>query len=61
DECAERVKHQEETHGKAEEDCVEECKSISYTEHERDARVKENPLTVYSLPYDALRDPMRGA
>ncbi|KAI5362152.1 Putative cytochrome b-c1 complex, subunit 6, ubiquinol-cytochrome C reductase hinge [Septoria linicola] len=24
DECAERVKHQEETHGKAEEDCVEE-------------------------------------
>ena len=28
DECAERVKHQEETHGKAEEDCVEECKSM---------------------------------
>jgi uncharacterized protein YecT (DUF1311 family) len=25
DECAERVKHQEEQHGKASEDCVEEC------------------------------------
>lgn len=26
DECAERVQQQEEEHGKAEEDCVEECK-----------------------------------
>lgn len=26
DECAERVTHQQETNGKAEEDCVEECK-----------------------------------
>lgn len=26
DECAERVQHQEEQHGKANEDCVEECK-----------------------------------
>lgn len=28
DECAERVQQQEEEHGKAQEDCVEECKSI---------------------------------
>lgn len=26
DECAERVMQQQEEHGKAEEDCVEECK-----------------------------------
>lgn len=26
DECAERVQHQQETNGKADEDCVEECK-----------------------------------
>jgi hypothetical protein len=28
DECAERVQQQEEEHGKAQEDCVEECKSF---------------------------------
>lgn len=28
DECAERVQHQEEQHGKAEEDCVEECEFL---------------------------------
>lgn len=27
DECAERVQHQQEENGKADEDCVEECKS----------------------------------
>ena len=27
EECAERVQQQEEEHGKAQEDCVEECKS----------------------------------
>ena len=29
DECAERVQQQEQEHGKAHEDCVEECKSFS--------------------------------
>lgn len=28
DECVERVQQQEEEHGKAQEDCVEECMSI---------------------------------
>jgi hypothetical protein len=31
DECAERVQQQEEEHGKAQEDCVEECKLARYT------------------------------
>lgn len=30
DECAERVTKQQEEHGKAHEDCVEECKSSRY-------------------------------
>jgi hypothetical protein len=54
DECAERVKHQQEQHGKAEEDCVEECKSINDM-----LRTQMMPvLTLSSLPHDALRQPV---
>lgn len=31
DECAERVQQQQEENGKADEDCVEECKSSSHS------------------------------
>ena len=30
DECAERVQQQEEEQGKAQEDCVEECRCLSF-------------------------------
>lgn len=54
EECAERVKHQEEQHGKPSEDCVEECKLRICSSRER-----RTDLTHYSLPYDALRQPVR--
>ena len=66
DECAERVKHQEETHGKANEDCVEECEYISntaagHTPASAQLKYQSKANGRCRLPYDALRRTMRGA
>jgi hypothetical protein len=59
DECAERVMKQQEETGKAEEDCVEECKSRMQPERCGNAEdvpnLLQRILTIYSLPPDALR------
>lgn len=59
DECAERVMKQQEETGKAEEDCVEECKSKILPERCRLAQdVPKAPTSCTdscSLPPDALR------
>jgi hypothetical protein len=59
DECAERVMKQQEETGKAEEDCVEECKSRMQPERCETAwdgqRGPRCILTGHSLPPDALR------
>jgi hypothetical protein len=59
DECAERVMKQQEETGKAEEDCVEECKfelepgrCETAWDYQKDPRCI---LTTCSLPPDALR------
>lgn len=57
DECAERVHSQHEQHGKAHEDCVEECKSCLVA-HGLMATVL---IHCFSLPPHALRQPMRRA
>ena len=63
DECAERVQQQQEENGKADEDCVEECK-LRILEEPLEALaafVSRTPpskcliLTMYSLPPHALR------
>ena len=60
DECAERVQQQEEEKGKAEEDCVEECKSyIPPCDALQYCQLEKIHLTLLSLPHDALRQPMR--
>lgn len=57
DECAERVTKQQEENGKAEEDCVEECKyhRILRKLHTRAQRL----MRTNRLPHDALRRPVR--
>ena len=61
DECAARVIQQEEEHGKAHEDCVEECEpSPQHREVVRRCSTTDS-LTPRSLPHDALRDTVRRA
>jgi len=58
DECAERVTQQHEEHGKAHEDCVEECKlhHPSLTKGSKTPTGRNALLTqVLSLPPHALR------
>lgn len=58
EECSERVQHQQSTTGKAHEDCVEECKLA----HAASLHLETGLLTQpYSLPPDALRQPVRRA
>lgn len=67
DECAERVTKQQEENGKAEEDCVEECKFHTTNPHPysqwsqrcTNEELSRANIQSPSLPPDALRQPMR--